>query len=214
MADKNRPVDYDLGRMRPMTKSPSPKPYSDIISRAAPFKDTMGGVPFSTRRPVSHADETHTSVGIVDTRSKSKSSYSEDRRHGRKKRPAIRNQRQIIAHAGAMIIAIDEALSYRTTSNQPRPALFADNAEYLQELRSLRTELQRLNHILERVRPQKNEVKKISSALSRHANTAANVFAKTVGVGGAALAISTLGGLLESVGVPTGSLCAHLKSLR
>jgi metal-responsive CopG/Arc/MetJ family transcriptional regulator len=117
--------------------------------------------------------------------------------------PAIQNREQVLRYSHAIIDALQEALDYDATRhhNQAPPSLRLDDSAYLEEIRRLVAELQRLNDLLEKSRPNVRETERAVSGLSKHFNTFLESYAKTLGVGAAGLTIAAMAALLYQAGV-------------
>jgi hypothetical protein len=118
------------------------------------------------------------------------------------KAPKIRNRGQIIVHASAIIIALEEVLDYDPVRhhNNP-PALRIENPRYLAHIRELVEELRRLNALLEAKRPRSAETKaaalSVAASMQRFLDNYIPVLAK----GSAALTVAAMAGLLVQLGL-------------
>jgi hypothetical protein len=109
---------------------------------------------------------------------------------------------QIILFSKIVITSLEDAINYdpKRHHNRPPPDLRIDSEGYLQELRSLVTELKRLNALLESMK-YKNEKRRAVIALSKHVNTFLDKYARVLGTGTAGLTVAALAGLLLQIGV-------------
>jgi hypothetical protein len=137
---------------------------------------------------------------------------------------------EIITFSSLIIAAAKEAIEYAETdrpgrNSQPPPLLPREyTPEYLQELRRLVVELERLNKTLEAAAaaptPQKRKraatpaAKKSAVDVKRHLNTFLDKYAQSLGKGAAALTVGTVSALLVHFGVPADTFVSLIKSLK
>ncbi|WP_439360534.1 hypothetical protein [Bradyrhizobium sp. DASA03007] len=132
------------------------------------------------------------------------------------RRDVVTRKKQVIFFSKLFIAALEEAIEYdpQRHHNQPPPPLRLDDADYLAEIRTLITELKRLNDNLEEAsqavskrKPQRTPAKRKAAEnsaieVSKHVNTFLNKYASALGTGAAVLTIGTAGALLHQLGVP------------
>jgi hypothetical protein len=132
----------------------------------------------------------------------------------------IRNVSQTLLYARAIIGAIDEATGYDRLRhhNQPPPALWIDETDYLTALGGLSNELKRLNKNLE-------EIKKLSATtatasteenailVKKHINTFLEKYVGSLGKGSGYLTIALMGSLLYQLGLPETIFLKLLKAV-
>jgi hypothetical protein len=137
----------------------------------------------------------------------------------------IRSKVQLLSYSRALIVALEEVLSYdiRTHHNQPPPALWMENPEYIEEVRRLVSELHRLNNLLEttaKARANKQTSRTIldlSKCAQRFAENYSDEFGKAAGKGTWYLLIAGIGALLYQAGVAQGvidQILEQIKTLR
>ena len=118
----------------------------------------------------------------------------------------VANQDEIIRYSTALITALQEALDQDPVRhhNNPPSGLRIEEADYLAEVRSLVTELKRLNSILEAsVSPSIDIAEKTVNRLAHHFDSFFGAYAKSLGHGTAALTIAVAIALLSKAGVGT-----------
>ncbi len=132
------------------------------------------------------------------------------------RRDIVTRKTQVVFFSKLFIAALEEALDYdpHRHHNQPPPPLRLDNQDYLADIKTLVTELKRLNENLEaaskviarekpkRTPKKRKDVEKSAIKVSRHVNTFLHKYASTLGTGAAMLTIGTAGALLQQLGVP------------
>jgi hypothetical protein len=117
-------------------------------------------------------------------------------------RLVIRNRQQVVAYSTLIISALQEAMDYDPArhDNRPRPALWIEDADYLQDIRDLIAELKRLNTLLETRRPQ-GEPHRAAIDLKKHLNKFLDNYIPLMAKGTACLTVAAMAGLLHHIGV-------------
>ncbi|WP_316178104.1 MULTISPECIES: helix-turn-helix transcriptional regulator [unclassified Bradyrhizobium] len=114
----------------------------------------------------------------------------------------IRNKRQLLFYSKIVIYALEDALqsvSHRH-HNHPPSELIIEDASYLDELRTLVSELKRLNDLLEAKRTKPNAAKKPTVEVKKHLNTFLSKWAATIGVGAGIMTVGAMTALLHQLG--------------
>ncbi len=130
----------------------------------------------------------------------------------RKGKIVVRSVPQAIFLSKLVIATIDEALEYDPTRhhNQPPPALWIEEPDYLSGIKQLVGELRRLNLNLEAIKTLKslnpalpeNEVEKSAIDVKKHVNKFLDKYASALGTGTGVLTVGLLATLLYQLGVP------------
>jgi hypothetical protein len=138
----------------------------------------------------------------------------------------VTRKTQVVFFSKLFISALEEALEYDPSRhhNHPPPPLRLEDADYLSEIRSLISELKRLNANLEAAaaagktkaatkrKPAKRQsAERSASDVSKHLNSFLSKYASTLGTGAAALTIGTAGALLYQLGVPLDLILKHAR---
>jgi hypothetical protein len=116
-------------------------------------------------------------------------------------RHPIRNKAQVTQHLGVLIAAFEEVEGFdpRRGHNGPSPALWIDDADYLQDVKSFLGELRRLNDFLSR--PADNaKAEQAASLVARATTKFVESYAGALGKGAAALAVGAAATLLYNIG--------------
>jgi Arc/MetJ-type ribon-helix-helix transcriptional regulator len=113
----------------------------------------------------------------------------------------IQNREELISYSRILIDALQEALDYDTLRqhNRPPPDLRLDDNEYLNELRKLVAELQKLNVLLEAMKPAR--AKTAATKVGKHFDKFFESYASALGKGAAGLTIGAVAVLLAKAGV-------------
>jgi hypothetical protein len=128
-------------------------------------------------------------------------------KNGRAYRPPrlgqpIRDKTQTIQHLAVLIAVFEELEGFdpRRRHNGTPPALWVDDEDYLRDVKSLLSELRRLNDFLSR--PADNaKAEQAASLVVRATTKFVESYAGALGKGAAALTIGAAGALLYHVGV-------------
>jgi hypothetical protein len=115
----------------------------------------------------------------------------------------IRNRLQLVKYSKILIAALQEVLEYDPARhhNQPRPDLRIDDADYLQEIRSLVAELRTLNAFLETSRRPPKPTSRAVLQLAAHFDRFLQSYAKSLGKGAGYLTIGVIASLLYQAGI-------------
>jgi hypothetical protein len=115
----------------------------------------------------------------------------------------IRNRALVIRYSKLVIFALQEALEYDPARhhNQPPPDLRIDDPDYLQEMRILVSELQRLNDLLEATVRRRQESSRAVLSFAKHADNFLGKYASALGKGAGYLTIGMIASLLYQAGV-------------
>ncbi len=113
----------------------------------------------------------------------------------------VRNKQQILYYSHILIEALQEALNYDPLRdhNQASPELRIEDRTYLEELRSLVTELQRLNDLLAHRNVSQQNSQVIN--LGKHFDKFLESYASALGKAAAGLTAAAVAGLLYQAGV-------------
>jgi hypothetical protein len=135
------------------------------------------------------------------------------------RRSQIKNRHHVIAHAGAIILALQEALDFDPTRhhNNPPPALRIENPTYLNDVRALIEELRRLNTLLEAAHSKPAQTRRAAISLSANFQKFLDSYLPLLGKGAAVLTIASMAGLLYQLGLSEdviGKVLMFLRSTR
>jgi hypothetical protein len=125
----------------------------------------------------------------------------------------ITNRAEVIRYTTVLIIALEETLEYnpRRAHNQPPPALWNDDPEYLRDVGSLVIELRRLNSLLDAKRLRKKEADRVVIHLAQHFDQFLRSYVSWFGRGAAVLTIGVMAGLLQHAGLDPTAVCATIR---
>ena len=128
----------------------------------------------------------------------------------------IQNRKELISYTGILIDALQDALDYDSLRqhNYPPPDLRINDSQYLDELRKLIAELQRLNTLLEEIKP--TAAKTAATKVGKHFDKFFESYASALGKGAAGLTIGVVAILLAKAGVAQpliDAIWGHLKSV-
>jgi hypothetical protein len=117
----------------------------------------------------------------------------------------IHNKAQVVQHLGVLIAAFEEVEGFdpRRRHNGPTPALWIDDADYLQDVQSLLSELRRLNDFLSRPADQA-KAEQAASLVVGATTKFVESYAGALGKGAAALTVGAAVTLLLNIGVDKG----------
>jgi hypothetical protein len=120
-----------------------------------------------------------------------------------KSAPAIiKNRTTIIRYSQVIIVALQEALDYNPRrTNQPPPALWLNDPDYLKAIRDLVTELKRLNDLLAVQKPARKEAKTSMNLIKVLVDKGLAPFLTTMGIGGAMLLLAAIQAMLHQAGL-------------
>jgi hypothetical protein len=109
----------------------------------------------------------------------------------------------VIAYSTLIVAALQEALDYDPVRhhNQPIPALWIEDHNYLQVIRALIAELKRLNELLQASRTRKGEPKRTIIDLRKHINVFLANYVPLFAKGTACVTVAAMAGLLRHFGV-------------
>lgn len=115
----------------------------------------------------------------------------------------LRERKELIAYSEVIIASLQEVLDYDPVRhhNRPTPALYIDDADYLQEVRSLVAELQILNKAFEARQKRKTATRQQVVHLAKHLDVFLGTYAKAMGKGAAALTTGAIAAWLYHAGV-------------
>src|ERR1043166_6263692 len=122
----------------------------------------------------------------------------------------IKNRRVILRYSEIIITALQQVLNYDPIRqhNQPPPDLWIEGDEYLDQVRSLILELQRLNSLLEATRPPKQETRRQVVHLAKHFDKVLGTYSSAMGKVAAGLTGGVVLALLSQTGIGQDALAS------
>lgn len=109
----------------------------------------------------------------------------------------------VTLHVRGLIEAFQEVEDYHPLKNEPRPALWKDDKDYLDDIKALVAELRRLNALLERREPPKaEEIAKNTAEIVHAARKITDEAYGVIGKGLGAIILTSIGALVVQLGAP------------
>ena len=132
------------------------------------------------------------------------------------KKLSVKDRTELLNYTTVLIDALGHALAYdrKLHHNNPPPEMWMDDTIYLQELRSLLTELQEIRSVLQQPKTSRAKVNIPITRFTKHFDKFLSSYASAVGKVMAGLTSATIVGLLYKSGIGQdfiASIWGHLK---
>ena len=131
-------------------------------------------------------------------------------------KPLVRNRAQAILHVRVLVEALEEADQFDPLrlGNQPPPALWLDQPDFLRDAKSLLAELRQLRELLQEGQTKGTVAKRTIGLVASATTKFIEGYADALGKGAAALTIDAAGALLFNIGLGTDVLAPLWDRLR